>query len=103
MGFQGRQVGRANIATGTTETILTWSDPESTPPSQWTLVVFDAGGGSVPTVTQGHNEVSWTQDLAATGVGQTVYAATLYGSSITVRILAGSATTIEAMLIRVNT
>ena len=104
MFFQGRQVGRSTIPAGGTETILIWQDPEGSPPSQWTLVVNDPNGGSVVTVTGGHDEVS-IENIAspATAAGQNVLLAVVFGSSITVRITAGTSTQFDAMLIRVNT
>lgn len=104
-GPQGKQVGRQALAAGQTGNLIAFHDPEGTPPSQWTLIVFDPNGGSSVLVTMGHDFVTFNPNLAALpllAAGLNVIPLQTFGSSVTVRILAATATTFDAMIVRVN-
>jgi hypothetical protein len=103
--FTGKQVGRATLAVGQTETVLIWNDPDGSPPSQWTLVVYDPNGCSSVTWESGHEHISMpNQTLAPLAVGTNILSGTqgIYGSQVTVRLTAATNTTFSVMLIRVN-
>ncbi len=107
-GPQGRQSGRVTLAVGGEGNLLTWHDPPGTPPSSWALVVLDPLGGSIVNWTTGHDQITLETVFAPApmvagrnvfGIGATPGP---YGSSVTVNIISATASTFNAILVRVN-
>ena len=110
MAAHGRLTGRATVQVGTTQEVLIYHDVGALEPSQWGLVVRDPNGGSTVQWTQGHNNVSF--DVPATAVptvaGENYYGIPgqppgPFGSAISVRITAGTTTTFDLIMVRLNT